>query len=66
MRLATGVPSLNSPPGQLDTVPTHSMSLIGIYSAHSAFRMCISAWLISKALMCITTSYCFGSGVAHL
>jgi hypothetical protein len=63
MRLATGVPSSISPPGHPSTMPTHSIPLMGTHSAHSPLRMCISAWLTPNALIRITTSPCFGSGV---
>jgi hypothetical protein len=63
IRAATAVPVGYSPEGQEMTIPTHSMPIIGIDSAHSPRRMCISAWLRPKALTWIKAVPAVGMGM---
>lgn len=50
MMAANLSPFLDSPDGQKSTMPTHAMLEMGAALGHSLRRMCISAWLIPKAL----------------
>src|SRR5258708_4385652 len=65
MKAATLVPGSNSPPGQDLTNPTHSIPVTVAASAHSPFRIWVSAWLIPNAFTSISTEPGSGTGPAN-